>query len=258
MEQVATKTVAADKKTAVEIKDLTVRFGEKTVLDNINLKIFEGDFVALIGPNGSGKSTLLKTILGMVQPSCGSVTVYGRPPGNGGVKIGYIPQKLNFEKSLAITVREFLSLGLSETKNWFFKRHRKLDNKFGGILDRFGLNNLLETQVCRLSGGELQKTLIAFSLLNEPDLLLMDEATEGVDMATENIIYEVISGANKARKMTVVMVSHDIAMVSREATHVIAIGNGKVCCEGPPAEVLTDDSLHKAYGIHATPYCHHH
>lgn len=258
MERFATETTAANSKTAVEIENLTVRFGERTVLDNVSLKIFEGDFVALIGPNGSGKSTLLKTILGTISPSSGTVKIYGKESSNGRVNIGYIPQKLNFESSLALTVREFLAFGLSETKNWFFKRHRELDKKFGEILGKFRLTHLLDTQVYKLSGGELQKTLIAFSLMNEPDLLLMDEATEGVDMSTENIIYEVIGEAKKSRGMTVIMVSHDLAMVSREATRVIAIGNGKVCCEGAPNEILTDDSLRKAYGIHATPYCHHH
>ncbi|MCX7872039.1 MAG: metal ABC transporter ATP-binding protein [Verrucomicrobiae bacterium] len=250
------KTVV-DEKTAIEVENLTIRFGERVILDNISLKIVSGDFVALIGPNGSGKTTLLKAILGTVSPDKGIIKIFGREPISA-VKIGYIPQKLSFEKSLAVSVREFLSLGLRETRGWFWQSHRNLDREFGDTVERLGLTHLLDAPICKLSGGELQKTLITFSLLEKPDLLLMDEATEGVDMTTENIIYEVIASERKSRNMTVVMVSHDLAMVSREATRVIAIGNGKVCCEGIPNEVLTDESLRNAYGIHFTPYCHHH
>lgn len=245
-------------KIAIEIENLCIRFGEKTVLDNINLKIHAGDFVALIGPNGSGKTTLLKAILGTIKSNSGSIRIFGKPVPNPEAKIGYIPQKLNLEKSLAISVREFLSLRSKETHGWFWKRHRNVDEKFGRIIEKLNLTSILDAQVYRLSGGELQKTLIAFSLLEEPDLLLMDEATEGVDFATESAIYNAISEVQKSKNMTVVMVSHDLAMVNREAARVIAIGNGRICCEGAPNEVLTEESLLKAYGIHSTPYCHHH
>lgn len=242
---------------AIEIKNLTVRAGEKVILDNINLTIKEGDFVALIGPNGSGKTTLLKAILGYIAPERGTIKVFGKPPDHE-FKIGYIPQKLNFEKSLVVSVREFLSLGVNPASGLFFKCCENPEKEFREIFEKLRLEHLLDTPIFKLSGGELQKVLIMFSLLEKPALLLMDEATEGVDLPTERVIYEVLSKERAKRKLTVVMVSHDLAMVSREATRVIAIGGGKVCCEGVPNEVLTDESLRKAYGVHSTPYCHHH
>ncbi|MGC8744058.1 MAG: metal ABC transporter ATP-binding protein [Verrucomicrobiia bacterium] len=243
----------------VEIENLSVRYGNKPVLNGINLKVKKGEFLALIGANGSGKTTLLKCILRILTPQSGSIKIFCESDINKVIqRIGYVPQKLELDKSLAISVREFLSLRLNETSKWFFHRHRFTDEKLYPKLQKLKIDELFEKQLCKLSGGEFQRVLIAFSLLGEPDLLLLDEATEGVDFNTENIVYEVIDELRRERDLTVILVSHDISMVSRQATNVVALGNGIICCEGSPETVLTNESLKQAYGTHFAPYCHHH
>ncbi|HON07094.1 MAG TPA: metal ABC transporter ATP-binding protein [Verrucomicrobiota bacterium] len=240
---------------AIEIENLTVKYGNKDILKNINLKIKYGDFLAIIGPNGSGKTTLLKTILRIIKPDSGTIKIFGEEDINKIItKIGYVPQRLGFEKTLSITVREFLALRLPKTKNWFFHRFKFIDEKLK--IARLGVTELLEKPLYLLSGGELQRVLIAFSLLGEPELLLLDEATEGVDFTAENLIYESLATLRKESGLTVILVSHDLSMVSRQATNVVALSNGVVCCEGSPSEVY--QSLNKAYGAHFITYSHHH
>lgn len=253
------QNIETDNNWAIEIEDLSFKYGNRIILDRINLKIKQGDFIALIGPNGSGKTTLLKCILRIVKPDSGTIKVLGQTNIEKVItKIGYVPQKLEFDKSIAITVREFLSLRLKETRNWFFHTHKFIDEALNRHPVKLGIAGLLEKPLYRLSGGEFQRILIAFSLLGEPELLLLDEATEGIDFATESLIYETISELRRKRSLTVILVSHDLSMVSRQATNVVALGNGIICCQGSPETVLTNESLKQAYGKHFTPYCHHH
>ncbi len=240
---------------AIEIENLNVRYGNKDILKNINLKVKRGDFLAIIGPNGSGKTTLLRTILRIIKPDSGTIKIFGEENIKKTIsKIGYVPQRLGFEKTLSITVREFLALRLPETKNWFFHKFKFIDEKLR--IAKPGVSELLEKPLYLLSGGELQRVLIAFGLLGEPELLLLDEATEGVDFAAENLIYESIASLRKQSLLTVILISHDLSMVSRQATNVVALSNGVVCCEGSPLEVY--QSLNKAYGAHFITYSHHH
>ncbi|MGB9603794.1 MAG: metal ABC transporter ATP-binding protein [Verrucomicrobiia bacterium] len=244
---------------ALEIENLTVKYGDKPVLNGVHLKVKRGDCLALIGPNGSGKTTLLKCILRIITPESGIIKIFGDTDFNKIIsRIGYVPQKLEFDKSLAISVREFLSLRLTETRGWFFHKHKFIDDILYPRLKKLKIDELLDKLLCHLSGGEFQRTLIAFSLLGEPELLLLDEATEGVDFATENLVYELIDELRKQHGLTVILVSHDLSMVSRQATNVVALGNGVICCEGPPDSVLTNGALKQAYGTHFVPYCHHH
>jgi len=154
-------------------------------------------------------------------------------------------------------VREFLALRRKETRHWFWQSHRRTDAVLLENLPHLGLESLLNLPLARLSGGQLQRVLIAFSLLGQPDLLLLDEPTAGVDLPGEQTIYELISEIHRRHRMTVVLVSHDLAMVYRQASWVYAL-NGVICCEGTPEDVMNAESLKAAYGIHVTPYHHHH
>ena len=242
---------------AVEVRDLRVKFGDTEVLRGVNLRVPQGQIVALIGPNGSGKTTLLRCLLGL-QKYSGEVRIFGeRELAKALPRVGYVPQKLALERSFILSVREFLALRLRATRHWFFMSRRQLDDLIKPALVQIGVEELLDRPIAQLSGGQLQRVLIAYALLSKPDLLLLDEPTAGVDTPGEETFYDLIAHVQRQYKLTVILVSHDLSMVYSHASRVYAL-NGVICCEGPPEQVMNAESLKQAYGIHATPYAHHH
>jgi ABC-type Mn2+/Zn2+ transport system ATPase subunit len=245
-------------KWAIEAENLRVSFEGRPALQGVNLRIEHGQLVALIGPNGSGKTTLLRCLLGLQKRDDGHVRLFGEADLRRVLpRVGYVPQRLSLDRSFILSVREFLCLRRLETQHWFWRRHQETDRLLGALLPDLGLESLLNLPLAQLSGGQLQRVLIAFSLLQDPDLLLLDEPTAGVDLPGEHTFYELIAEVHRRRRMTVVLVSHDLSLVYRHATWVYAL-NQVICCEGPPESVMNAESLKAAYGIHVTPYHHHH
>src|SRR6185503_11927181 len=220
----------------VEVQDLWVSRGDVPVLQGVNLHVPAGQLVALIGPNGSGKTTLLRAML---------------------PRIGYVPQRVELERSFIVSVREFLAFRLRALRHWFWLPHNRIDDVLRPALAEIGVEGLLNKPLAQLSGGQLQRVLIAFSLLHKPELLLLDEPTAGVDMPGELSFYDLIAQVQKRHRLTVILVSHDLSMVYRHADWVYAL-NRTVCCEGSPEQVMNAESLKTAYGIHVSPYHHHH
>lgn len=243
---------------AIRVRDLRVVLGQQAVLRGVNLTVPRGQIVALIGPNGSGKTTLLRCLLGLQPARAGRVELLGEPVGHSVLqRVGYVPQRLQLERAFSLSVREFLAVRSAATRHWFWRPHRATDAALADSLAELGLQDLLDRPLAGLSGGQLQRVLIAFSLLREPELLLLDEPTAGVDTPGEHSFYELIGEIHRRHRLTVVLVSHDLAMVYRHASWVYAL-NGVICCEGRPEDVMNAESLKQAYGIHMTPYHHHH
>lgn len=243
---------------AVEVEDVWLSFGDVPILRGVNLTIPSGQLVALIGPNGSGKTTLLRCLLGLEKPQRGATRLFGSGDISRGLKrVGYVPQRLTLDRSFMISVREFLSLRLRQTRHWFWRPRSFIDQELTRLLPEIGVLPLLDRPLSGLSGGQLQRVLIAFSLLGQPELLLLDEPTAGVDMPGEQSFYELIAEIHRTRKLTVVLVSHDLSMVFKHASWVYAL-NGTICCEGTPEHVMNAESLREAYGLHVSPYAHHH
>ena len=240
----------------LEVRDVHVRLQGNPVLRGVNMKIPRGEAVALIGPNGSGKTTLLRCILGLQKMDRGEVLFFGEKRHDLS-RVGYVPQKLSLERSFILSVREVLALRLKQTRHWLWKRHATTDAAIGVIFEEIGIRQLFDRPVAALSGGQLQRVLIAFSLLTNPELLLLDEPTAGVDTPGEQSFYELIGQIQKTHGLTVVLVSHDLSMVYRYASWIYAL-NGVICCEGSPEDVMNAESLRQAYGIHVSPYGHHH
>lgn len=245
-------------KSVVEACNIRVTLGGTKVLRGVDLNIPKGEMVALIGPNGSGKTTLLRALLGLQKVDSGEVRIFGQPISPKSLsRVGYVPQKLNLERSFALSVREFLALRLKSTHQWFWKSKKATEALIRPTLVEIGVHPLLDLPLASLSGGQLQRVLIAFSLLCEPELLLLDEPTAGVDSPGEQSFYELIAAVHKRHRLTVVLVSHDLSMVFKHASWVYAL-NGVICCEGTPETVMNAESLKQAYGIHVSPYHHHH
>jgi ABC-type Mn2+/Zn2+ transport system ATPase subunit len=242
----------------VDVRDIHVRIQTNPVLRGVTLQIPKGESVALIGPNGSGKTTLLRCLLGLQKIDRGEILLFGeRNLHKSMPRVGYVPQRLSLERSFILSVREFLALRLRQTQQWFWKSHRVIDRAIGTTFEEIGIQGILDRPIARLSGGQLQRVLIAFSLLGNPELLLLDEPTAGVDTPGEETFYELISHVQSRHGLTVVLVSHDLSMVYRYASWIYAL-NGVICCEGTPEQVMNAESLRHAYGIHVSPYGHHH
>lgn len=227
----------------VQFRDLTVRRGGVVVLEKVNARVPSGGCTVIVGPNGSGKTTLLLALLGLL-PSRGKVIFEGesRP------KIGYVPQRLNYDRSLPLTVTEFLALGFTRRPIWTGVS-KPVRQEARRLLSLVHAGGLCDRVLGVLSGGELQRVLLAQALARGPKLLILDEPADGVDFHGEQLFCELLDQLREKLKFTQLMVSHDLSMVTAHATHVICL-NKKVLAEGSPNDVLRQETLTATFGLH--------
>jgi zinc transport system ATP-binding protein len=212
-------------------KNLSVHFGATEALSGVSMGIAAGEIVTVLGPNGSGKSTLLRALLGIVAASEGTVT---RTPG---LRIGYVPQRLAMDRAMPMTVRRFLSLP-----------HRVQEADAVAALARVGLAGLGAQQMTGLSGGQFQRVLLARALLVEPQLLILDEPTQGLDQPGEAGFYRLIEEVRRETGAAVLMVSHDLHVVMAASDRVICL-NRHICCEGTPRVVSNAPEYRALFGL---------
>jgi zinc transport system ATP-binding protein len=225
-------------------RDATLMIGGRTILDKVNLDVRPNEIVTVIGPNGAGKSTLIRCLLGLQPLTSGEII---RPKA---LRIGYVPQRFPLTSNVPLDVRRLLSLTLKPT-----------ESEIDEALAETGILHLKDANVARLSGGELQRALLARALLRKPELLVLDEPVQAVDFLGEARMYELISDVRKRHGCGILMVSHDLHMVMAESDHVVCL-NGHVCCEGGPTKVQQDPEFAKLFGPSAArmiaAYTHHH
>lgn len=198
---------------AVELKDVSVKYGNLDALKNISLQVAEGSFLGIIGPNGGGKTTLLKVVLGLIEPEVGEIKIFGRPLDQAVDKIGYVPQISNFDRNFPISVLDVVLMARLGGRVRFFHQYKKDDiKKAEAVLEQLNLLQLKDRQIGKLSGGQLQRVLIARGLAVEPEILLLDEPTANVDARATSQIYQLLKELNK--KKTIIVVTHDMAAVS--------------------------------------------
>ena len=214
----------------IEVQNLCVGYGNKEVLRNVNLSLNKNEIVTIVGPNGSGKTTLFKSIIGSTPISSGKVLI--RP----NLKIGYVPQVLNIDRSLPLTVERFLSL-----EN---RRHKREALSAQQVLDS---NDLLFKQISTLSAGQLQRVLLARALVNKPDVLLLDEATRGLDQPGSAAFYKKIEEIRNTTGCAILMISHDLHVVMSASNRVICL-NGHICCQGEPQSVASSPEYKAMFG----------
>ena len=214
----------------IEVQNLCVGYGNKEVLRNVNLSLSKNEIVTIVGPNGSGKTTLFKSIIGSTPISSGKVLI--RP----NIKIGYVPQVLNIDRSLPLTVERFLSL-----EN---RRHKREALSAQQVLDS---NDLLFKQISTLSAGQLQRVLLARALVNKPDVLLLDEATRGLDQPGSAAFYRKIEEIRNTTGCAILMISHDLHVVMSASNRVICL-NGHICCQGEPQSVASSPEYKAMFG----------
>ncbi|MGL4310769.1 MAG: ATP-binding cassette domain-containing protein [Paracoccaceae bacterium] len=214
----------------ISARSLSVAYGGMQVLADVSLSVAKGEIVTLIGPNGSGKSTLVKALIGLV-PAQGMIVRAAE------LRIGYVPQRLHVDAALPMTVRRFLSLPARQTT-------AATDE----MLARVGVSGIGDRQMARLSGGQFQRVLLARALLARPDLLILDEATQGLDQPGEAAFYRLIEEVRTEFGCGVLMVSHDLHVVMAASDRVICL-NGHVCCEGTPQIVSNAPEYRALFGL---------
>lgn len=214
----------------VEAQSLSVRYAGAPALRDVTLRIARGEIVTVVGPNGSGKSTLVKALLGVLAPSVGHVTRQV------GLRIGYVPQRLSIDPAMPLTVARFLSVPV-----------RQPPAAVAAVLARAGISGMERKALTALSGGQFQRALLARALLTEPDLLILDEPTQGLDAPGISQFYKLIAELRSEIGCAVLMVSHDLHVVMRASDRVICL-NGHICCQGPPSTVLEAPEYRALFG----------
>ena len=223
----------------LKVKQLNVLLDNQTVIENLSFEVKRGDVLTLLGPNGAGKSVLLKTLLGLHSYK-------GQIQWAKGIKIGYVPQRLPFIKDIPMSIQDF------------FKLKESAERETEDILDSVGFReDFLRKKIGDLSSGQFQRILIAWGLVGNPQVLLFDEPTTGVDISGEETIYNFLATLKEERDLTILLVTHDLSVVYKFSTDVICL-NRQPICHGPPHEVLTPERLQTLYGGEVKYYQHKH
>jgi zinc transport system ATP-binding protein len=243
----------------VELEGVGVSYGEVRVLDGINLTVEPGDFLGIIGPNGSGKTTLLRVMLGLLEPQEGSVRLFGQPPTafREWRRLGYVPQRAALDPSLPVTVQEVVASGLVASLGVFQRIGRAQRLRVGEALSRTGMEAHARARIGALSTGQQQRVLIARALVSDPELIILDEPTGGVDPEAQTSFYAMLQHLNREREVTLVLVSHDIGVVAKEVTKLACL-NRRLVFHGRPGDFLSDAALTALYGPSVRIVSHDH
>ncbi len=210
----------------INIQDLTVSYSSLSVLKNISFHIHCGEVLALVGPNGSGKTTLLKAILGEISYT-GSINFRVGQPNNNRSLLGYVPQKLHFDVDSPISVLDLVVLAVSNYPV-FFKPNNSLRTQLKEILSPFSAEHLLDRKIGELSGGEMQRVLLAIAMSAEPELLLLDEPASGIDVSGRELFYETVSHLREKHHIAVILVTHDLDNMTKYIDRVIHLPDGRI------------------------------
>lgn len=231
----------------LEVKNLNVSFDKEKIIENLSFSLKTGENLVILGPNGAGKTVLLKTLLG-IYPFSGEIKWKEN------VKIGYVPQKFFLEKTVPLTVEEFFK----------FRPRRPANGKISGeeivkAINSVGIKNgsILKKKIGDISSGQLQRILIAWALVDNPEVLIFDEPTAGIDIEGEETIYKLLAEIEKERNLTIIMVTHDLSVVYKIADSALCL-NRRFFCYGAPQDVLNSENFRKLYGEEIKFYKHEH
>jgi manganese/zinc/iron transport system ATP- binding protein len=231
---------------AVHVEDLTVSYQSNPVLWDIDFDIPPGVMAAIVGPNGAGKSTLIKSILDLVKPTAGHVTIHGRPYARQRRKVGYVPQRSSVDWDFPTTALDVVTMGLYGQLGWLRRPGKAERERAMAALGRVGMDDFADRQISQLSGGQQQRVFIARALVQDADVYFLDEPMAGVDATTERAIVKILHAMRDAGK-TVIVVHHDLQTV-RDYFDWMVILNVRVIAQGPVSEVYTPENLRRAYG----------
>ena len=231
----------------IQIQDLRLQFGGRTILERIDMIINEGEFITILGPNGAGKSTLLKLLLGLYKPTSGKINILGKPPRTGNNEIGYAPQHRTLESDLALRARDVVGFGLDGNKWGIGFPNPQRTKKINKALEEVDMLRLAEMPVGKLSGGEQQRLLIAQALLTNPKILFLDEPLSNLDITHARSIVSLLTKITRSRTITVLLVTHDVNPLLSTIDRVVYLANGHSAI-GKSEDVITSHKLSELYG----------
>ena len=231
---------------AIDFCDVSVHRSGLSILDHVSASVPKGSCTVIVGPNGAGKTTLILALIGEMRHT-GSISICTGRSG-GPLRLGYVPQRISIDRGMPLTVMEFLVMGIQKRPLWLGIRP-SLRTRSLELLSMVRAEHLAARRLGNLSGGEMQRVLLALALQQEPELLVLDEPSAGVDFQGEHLFCELLDELRSTQGFTQLMVSHDLGMVFHHATHVICLKR-RVFAEGTPADVLTPDNLMALFGMH--------
>ncbi len=231
-------------KPAVVLENVSVAMGGVQILESVNASIPAGSATAIIGPNGAGKTTLLLALLGQIEHT-GRIHIASS---NGAPRVGYVPQRMDFDRHMPLTVMELMVVGRQRLPLWFGPRKRKRQLAMEMLLS-VKADHLADRRLGALSGGELQRVLLALAIQDNPQILILDEPAAGVDIQGESLLCELLETLRRRHGFTQIMVTHDLALVTAHANYVVCL-NRRVTGQGSVRSTLTDAVLAHTFGIH--------
>lgn len=244
----------------IELDGVSFSYGDTSVLENLSFTVRKGEYLGIIGPNGGGKTTLLKIILGLLDPKEGTIKLFGKDHHDfkERFRIGYVPQRATqADKGYPATVFEVVKSG-RVARLGFLNMFTKADLAVvEHAMELAGITKYRNTLIGNLSGGERQRVFIARALAGEPDVLILDEPTVGVDIGAQKTFYDFIASLNRDQHLTIIFVSHDVDVVSRETRTLLCL-NHNLVCHGASGDLLNDHILKRLYGEHGMQPLHHH
>ncbi|WP_068672849.1 metal ABC transporter ATP-binding protein [Oceanobacillus sp. Castelsardo] len=249
-------------KPVVSMNNVSYAYEKKIVLDQIDFEIPKGSFMGLIGPNGGGKTTLIKLLLGLLKPDEGTIKIYGEPISRfkGRSKIGFVSQKANsFNRGFPATVFEVVSTGLTAKIGYFKFMNKKHKEKILQAIDQVGMSEYTYQNIGNLSGGQQQRVFIARALVSDPELLILDEPTVGIDYENVKRFYDLLHQLHEKRNITLLLVTHDTGTMTEHATDIVCL-NKTLHFHGKPEEYrsLSEMELSNFYGHPVNIVKHNH
>lgn len=231
---------------AIDVADLTVAYHEKPVLWDVDMQAPEGTLMAIVGPNGAGKTTLIKSIMGLIQPAAGTVSIYGKPYDEQRKLVGYVPQRGSVDWDFPTNVLDVVKMGRYGRLGWIRRPTRRDEELALTALEKVGMERFAHRQISQLSGGQQQRVFLARALVQDAQIYFMDEPFQGVDATTERAIIALLKELSAANK-TVIAVHHDLQTVEEYFDYVTLL-NVRCIASGPVGQVFTEENLRLTYG----------
>jgi len=236
-----------------DVKNLSFIANGQKILSNISFEIFKGEYIAIIGPNGGGKTTLIRILLGLNQPSSGTINLFGKKlkEFKEWHKIGYVPQRASHvDVNFPATVLDIVNMGLTSKKRFFSKTKNEDKRAVEDAMIKMDIFDLKNKMVGTLSGGQRQRVMIARALASNPEILILDEPNTGVDMVSQKRFYALLSKLNKEDKITILFITHDIGVIADDIGRMFTINQKAIICNDPK-KILSCEDMSKLYGIDA-------